>query len=251
MTIENQLNHRSIREFTQQKVPKELLEELLQVANRTATSTGLQSYSIIRVTDEKIRKEISKVCGQEYAARVPELFIFVADLYRNGKILEEQGQDLPSKNQMDRFFQGFTDACLAAQNVVCAIEERGMGAVYFGSILNDYDRIIELLHLPKLTFPVVGLGFGYPNQEPQLKPRMDMHMKYFENEYKIFDSYLDEIKDYDEEMTHYYDLRESNRRSDNFSRQVVQKYLANIEKRLHVMDSIVRQGFTLSLTEKE
>lgn len=251
MTIENQLNHRTIREFTEEKVATEVLERLLQVANCTATSTGMQFYSIIRITDKKRKEEISKICNQEYVARVPELLIFVADLYRNAKILEEKGENLSSKNQMDRFFQGFTDACLAAQNMVCAIEELGMGAVYFGSILNDYDRLIELLHLPELTFPVVGLGFGYPNQAPQLKPRMKMAWKCFENQYVCYDNYLERIKDYDEEMTHYYDLRDSNRRSDNFSNQVVQKYRANIEKRIHVMDSIVRQGFRLDLTEKE
>lgn len=250
MSIKTQLNHRTIREFTDEPISPEVLDQLLEVANRTASSTGLQSYSMIRVTDQQLKDEIMKVSTQEYLSRVPELFIFIADLFRNGKILEEKGEDLETKNQMDRFFQGFTDACLAAQNMVAALEELGMGAVYFGSILNDYDRIIELLELPPLTFPVVGLGFGYPNQNPQLKPRMDMKLKVFENKYKILDNYGEALRDYDEEMTHYYDLRESNRRSDNFTDQVVGKYRATVPKRVHVMDSIVRQGFDLTLTEE-
>lgn len=72
-----------------------------------------------------------------------------------------------------------------AQNVVTAAESLGLGTVYLGSILNDSERICEILNLPELTFPVIGLGIGYPNQKPQLKPRMDMRLRVFENSYKF------------------------------------------------------------------
>ena len=57
-----------------------------------------------------------------------------------------------------------------AQNLVTAAESVVLGTVYLGSILNDSEKICELLKLPELTFPVIGLGIGYPNQNPQLKP---------------------------------------------------------------------------------
>lgn len=122
---------------------------------------------------------------------------------------------------MDRFFAAFTDACIMAQNVVIAAESMGLGTVYLGSILNDSEKICELLKLPELTFPVIGLGLGYPNQNPQLKPRMEMRLRVFENTYTVFENYLDEIKEYDEEMRTYYDLREPGRPVDSFSNQVV------------------------------
>lgn len=74
--------------------------------------------------------------------------------------------------------------------------------------------------MPKLTYPVVGVGFGIPNQNPQIKPRMDINLKTFENSYKTYDSYLDMISDYDKEMTTYYDLRENGRKSASFSSQI-------------------------------
>ena len=52
-TIENQLNHRTIRFFKDGPVPEETLERLWEVMNRTASSNGLQSASIIRITDSK------------------------------------------------------------------------------------------------------------------------------------------------------------------------------------------------------
>jgi hypothetical protein len=41
---------------------------------------------------------------------------------------------------MDRFFQGFTDACITAQNIVNAAETMDLGTVYLGSILNDSEK---------------------------------------------------------------------------------------------------------------
>lgn len=173
--------------------------------------------------------------------------IFLVDLLRNKKIANEKNCFEDSASDMDRFFSGFTDACIMAQNIVVAAESMGLGTVYLGSILNDSERICRLLKLPYLTFPVVGLGIGYPNQDPQIKPKMDMGLRVFENEYKVFDNYLEELKDYDEEMQTYYDLRDANRRLDSFSNQVVTRMKSPNLKRAKMLNNIRDQGFNLKL----
>lgn len=245
--IRMQLAHRTIREFKEDIVPEELIKQLIQVAERTSTSNGMQACSIIRVTDPAIKKEQADICKQEYVARMPELWIFIVDQYRNGQIAKEKGCHEDSIDDMDRFFQGFTDACLMAQNVVNAAESIELGTVYLGSILNNPSRTIKALNLPKLTFPALGLGFGYPNQEPQLKPRMDMKLRMFENSYKCFDNYSNEVKEYDEIMQTYYDLRQANQRVDSFSDQVVTK-VKNINPiRQRIVKTVAEQGFDLKL----
>src|SRR5690606_28212348 len=119
-TVKTQLAHRTIREFTDEKIPEEIFETLMEVARRTATSTGMQASSIIRVTDPEKKKEIAKVCNQEYVARATELLIFIVDQYRNWNIAREKGCYEESIRDMDRFFSAFTDACIMAQNVVNA-----------------------------------------------------------------------------------------------------------------------------------
>lgn len=245
--VQNQLNHRTIREFKNERIPKEVFEQLMEVARRTPTANGMQASTIIQVTDPEKKKEIAAVCKQEYVARAPELLIFVADQYRNYKIAEEKECREPSARDMDRFFQSFTDACLTAQNIVNAAESMDLGAVYLGSVLNDAEKIIEILNLPEFTMPVVGLGIGYPNQSPQLKPRMDMKLRLFENTYNKFDNYLEEIKDYDEEMQTYYDLRDANKRVDCFSDQVVTKLKNLIPKRSEMLNIMKKQGFDLNI----
>lgn len=248
-TIQNQLSHRTIREFTDEPVTSAQLATLLDVANRTATSNGMQQYSLFRITDPDMRRQMAQVSTQEYLTRCPELFVFIVDVYRNARIAEELGHTPESRADMDRFIQGFTDAALAAQNMTVAAESMGLGAVYFGSILNDPRRMVKILGLPQLTFPVVGLGIGHPNQEPQLKPRMPVELKVFENGYRVFDSYLDEMKAYDEEMQTYYDLRDANRRVDSFTKQVVTKLLNVIESRTTILQVVREQGFILKAEE--
>lgn len=246
-TIENQLEHRTIRKFEDREVDSKTLNKLFDVYNHSASSTGMQQASIIRVTDPKIKHEIMKVSNQEYLEDVPELLIFIVDLYRNYRIAEEKGYVEDAYKHMDKFFQGFTDSIIGAQNMVVAIESLGMGAVYFGSILNDYDRMVELLKLPKYTFPVVGLGFGYPAEKPQVKPKMPIELKVFENEYKEYENYLEAFKGYDETMTTYYDTRDNGQRSDCFTNQVVKKFLSTNEIRRDVLKSIAKQGFEMRL----
>lgn len=248
-TIEIQKNHKTIREFKNEPISKEVLEILLEVARRTATSNGMQTYSIIRITDKSLKEKISKLCNQEYVARAPELWIFIVDQYRNSEIALEKGLSLEDTNDLDKFFQGFTDSALSAQNTVVAAESLGLGANYLGSILNDAKEMCSLLELPKLTFPVVGLGIGYPNQEPQLKPRMDMDLRVFENKYKKYDNYLDALKDYDKEMQTYYDLRDANRRVDSFTDQVKTRTELTLEKRKEILNVIRDQAFDLMLKD--
>lgn len=246
-TIKNQLDHRTIREFKDEKIDKETLDKLFDVVNMSASSNGMQNMSVIRVTDQKIKDKLADNGGQEYMRRAPELWIFVADLKRNYEIARELGVENDNMISFDKFIQAFTDAIIAAQNLTVAVESLGLGANYFGNIHNDTARVIDLLKLPKYTYPAVGVGFGVPNQDPQIKPRMDIKTKTFENSYEVYDSYLDEIGDYDKEMTSYYDLRENGKRSDSFSSQVEKKQGRSIANRNKMFKTLKDQGFVLNL----
>lgn len=245
-TIARQKEHRTIRAFKEGPLKEEIVKELLEVARRTATSTGLQSATIIRVMDQEKRKKLAEVCGQTYVATSAELWIFLVDTYRNQRIAEEKGIDSDAGKDMDRFFQGFTDGAFMAQNVLNAIESLGLGGVYLGSIHNDDRRVIEILELPELTFPIIGLAFGEKDQSPQLKPKMEMSLRCFEDVYEKQEDYLEVFKDYDEEMQTYYDLRDANNRVDSFTNQIATQYKSPSAKRREILDIILEQGYTLN-----
>ena len=247
VTIKNQLDHRTIREFKDEKIDQKVTKKLLEVVNMSASSNGMQNMSIIRVSDQNLKDKLAINGKQEYMRRAPELWIFIVDLKRNYEIAREKGVENDNMIGFDKFIQGFTDAIIAAQNLTVAVESLGMGANYFGNIHNDTKHVIDLLGLPKLTYPAVGVGFGIPNQKPQLKPRLDVNLKTFENSYKTYDSYMDMIGDYDKEMTTYYDLRDSGRKSESFSSQIEKKQGSVIANRNKMFDTLKEQGFVLDL----
>lgn len=246
-TIKNQLNHRTIREFTDEKIDETTINTLLDVVNMSASSNGVQNMSVIRITDPKIKEMLAENGNQEYMARATELWIFIVDLNRNYQIAKEMGTENDNIISFDKFIQGFTDAIIAAQNLTVAVESLGLGANYFGNIHNDTKKVIELLKMPKLTYPAVGVGFGVPNQNPQIKPRLDIKLKTYENSYKAYDSYLDMIKNYDQEMTTYYDLRDSGRKSESFSSQISKKQGTSIKNRNKMFETLKEQGFILNI----
>lgn len=237
------LSHRTIREFKDVKIEDDIINKLMEVAIHTASSNGLQLSSIIRITDQKIKEELSKIGNQPYVARAPEIWIFIVDLYRNYNVAKEIGLENDLMLNFDSFIQGFSDSMIAAQNVVVTAEALGLGTNYYGNIHNDDARIIELLNLPKYTFPAVGLGFGYPNQDPQLKPRLPKDLKVFENSYEKFDSYVDSLKDYDDEMENYYDLRNNGKKSESFTFQIPKKQGSAIFNRPKMFETAKKQGF--------
>lgn len=250
-TLSSQLNHRSIRKYKQISVPAETLHQILEVANQTASSMMAQSFSIIRITDAVIKEKISEISKQEFIKTMPELMIFIVDAYRNAKIVEEQGEDFAGSYDIDRFFQAFTDGCLAAQNTMTALESLGFGGVYLGSILNNAPEVIKLLGLPLYTFPIVGLGFGYPDETPERKPRMDKNLKVFENKYSVLSSYTKALEEYNQTLRDYYDLREETKGLPDFSAKMKARAQNPNPMRNTLLQTIQAQGFTLNVDAKK
>jgi len=91
-TIASQLAHRTIRAYKDQPLTNAEVETLMDVARHTATSSFMQSCTVLHITDPTVREAIGAASGQPYVGGTKgDLFIFVADLYRNSRIRAEQG----------------------------------------------------------------------------------------------------------------------------------------------------------------
>nr|WP_315318230.1 NADPH-dependent oxidoreductase [Schaalia odontolytica] len=207
-TIASQLAHRTIRAYKDHPLTEDDVTTLMDVARHTATSSFLQACTILHITDPQVRETISTASGQPYVGGTKgDLFIFVADLYRNSRIRAEQGVSSEALGSINLFLTAVEDALLAAQNVVVAAESIGLGTVYLGSILADPRATVKALELPELTFPIVGLLVGHPDQDPGQKPRMPLSVMTAKNTYPRVESYSETLADYDHEVTEYCDLR--------------------------------------------
>jgi nitroreductase len=242
-TIQLQLSHKSIRAFTDKKLSPEQVDTLIHVAQRTSTSSFMQAYSIVGVTDMEKKKALAEVGNQKYIADASHVFVMLVDQKRNSQIAKENGKDPKILHSMDKFMSAYADALLASQNIMLAAESMGLGGVFLGSLLNDAPKVAEVIKAPEYTFPVLGIAIGYPDQEPQLKPRLPQHFMYSENEYTVPQENLnDQLTDYDEIVTQYYDLRSENRRMDSWT-NLVTNYSQNQSKtRSKVLNQIKDHG---------
>ena len=65
------------------------------------------------------------------------------------------------------------DALIAAQNAVTAAESMGIGSCYIGDIMENCEKVREVLILPEYVFPAALLVFGHPtdSQRERRKPK--------------------------------------------------------------------------------
>ena len=246
-TIKALLEHRTIRAFTDEPVGEDVMTTILQAALHAPTSSFYQQTTIIQVHNPEIREQIHQSSGQPYVGGTRgELLIFVADLHRNAQIRREAGVDVEVMGRTTQYVQAFDDTMLAAQNAVVAAESLGLGTVYLGSINGDARRVIRALHLPKLTMPVVGLIIGHPDQSPQLKPRLPLHITTGVDAYPEVEDWHAALVDYDAVVSQYYDLRHANRRIDSFTKQIAEKFGNGRSEKEDLLAILHEQGLLLS-----
>jgi len=173
--ISSLLGHRSVRGYKPDAVPPGTLETLVAAAQSAATSSNLQTWSVIEVTDPAKRAEMVKIAGnQKHIGECPLFLVWLADLSRNQRIAVAEGKPLESVPYLESFLVSAIDAALAAQNAVVAAESLGLSTVYIGAMRNDPQRVAELLELPPGAAVVFGLCVGYakPESAAEVKPRL-------------------------------------------------------------------------------
>ncbi len=81
--IEQLLDHRSVRAFTDQPLPEGTIETLVAAAQSASTSSNLQVWSVVAVQDVDRKKRLSDLAGnQAYIHQAPLFLVWLADLSR-------------------------------------------------------------------------------------------------------------------------------------------------------------------------
>jgi nitroreductase len=173
-TIALMHQHASVRQYKPDPVPTSMIEAVISAAQYASTSSNLQAYSVIAVSDPVKREKLSSLCGnQAFIREAPVFLAWCADLARLEQICHEQGT-LQVTGYVENFLVPAIDAALAAQNAALAAESLGLGICYVGSIRNNPAEIIDLLGLPKLTFPITGMTVGWPSKPAHKRARLPL-----------------------------------------------------------------------------
>lgn len=173
--INTLLEHRSIRKFKDEKISKDIMNEILLAATKASTTGNMQVYSIVISQEQKIKEQLwESHFKQNMVKEAPVVATFCADFNRFNKWCLQRNAN-PGYDNILSFFTAAIDALLAAQNFCVAAEAHGLGICYLGTTTYMAERIIEILKLPKGVVPVTTVVTGYPDENPGLTDRLPLN----------------------------------------------------------------------------
>ena len=160
--LESMRNRRTIRQYTEQNISDELLNELLEVAARASNTGNMQLYSVVVTRDPARKEQLAPVhFNQPMVTTASVVLTFCADVNRFVKWAEQREAEAGFDN-LQMFMAATIDAMLFAQSFSTAAEEKGLGLCYLGTTTYNADKIIKALSLPRLVVPIITITVGYP-----------------------------------------------------------------------------------------
>lgn len=197
------LNHRSVRDYSEEPVSESLVRGLVAAAQSAATSSNLQLWSVISVQDEERRKQVTLLCdSQRQVQNAPWFLAFFLDHYRLKQAARAVGEEARGLDYNEFYTMGVIDVALAAERLVCAAEHMGLGVCYIGALRNDVRAVKEFFGLPEGMVGLFGLCLGWPAQDSraEIKPRLRQDAIWFRERYGQA-----KIEEYDERMRDFYE----------------------------------------------
>lgn len=149
--IEAILSRRSIRRYTPQAVPEEVIRQLLEAAMSAPSAGNEQPWQFVVITDRRILDEIPRFHPYSEMLKEASVAIVVCG-------------DLRMEKYKDHWVQ---DCSAATQNLLLAAHAVGLGAVWVG-IYPSEDRVRrtgKLLGLPGHVIPLCVVPVGYPAEQ--------------------------------------------------------------------------------------
>lgn len=162
------LGRRSIRQFKDTPVSKEVLTEIVETASFAPSWKNTQITRYIAVTGE-VKEKIATECTDAYKkngeiiSSAPMLIAVTMITKRSG--YERDGSFSTSKKDGWQMF----DTGIAAQTFCLAAHEKGIGSVILG--IFDDAKAASILGLPEDREVVTLIPIGYPAEEPAAPKR--------------------------------------------------------------------------------
>ncbi len=189
-TVEQLYARKSVRVYEDREIDEAIVQEILTAAAMAPTAGNQQLYTILRITDENLKRSLSESCDhQPFIADAKLVLIFLADCRKWYDAFRYAGCEPRHPGEGDLMI-AVSDALIAAQNAVVAAESYGIGSCYIGDVMENAEIHRSVLNLPEYVFPAAMLVFGYPTEQQKQRnkpPRCDMKYIVHENTYHRLD----------------------------------------------------------------
>ena len=204
-TIDVMQAHASVRRFTDEPIHEELLVTLIDAGTCASTSSNMQAYTIISISEPDHKKHLAELCADQQQIHESAVFLaFCADLHRLSLCVEMHGGDPPDLGITEGLVVAVVDTALVMQNVALAAESVGLGICMIGAMRNNPYAVRDALRLPRHVFAVAGMCLGWPAARHEPKPRLTSDAVWHRERYRGDHELKPLIEAYDEILAAYY-----------------------------------------------
>ncbi|MDE6951504.1 MAG: nitroreductase family protein [Lachnospiraceae bacterium] len=154
---------RSVRQFTEQPVDRELLSEIVETASYYPSWKHTQIVRFVAVEGEK-KERLSRECTDMWPnnGKIMESapMVMAVTIIKNRSGFERDGSFSTSKGDRWQMY----DAGIASQTLCLAAHESGIASVILG--LFDDGKVADILELPEDREVAALIPMGYAAEEP-------------------------------------------------------------------------------------
>lgn len=205
--LDQLLNRHSVRNFTDAPVRSEDLELILRAARQAPTSYNGQQTSLIVTRDAETISKIADLAGGQPQVRGAQVFVTVVlDYNRTAAALELAGEQQILEGSAEGLLAASIDAGIILNAAQTAANSLGYGTTAIGGIRANPEGMIDLLGLPKRTYPVAGftLGVADPDVPVAAKPRLPLDSFAMNDRYN-HEAVVEGVKTYDDTLRAWWD----------------------------------------------
>lgn len=237
------MRHRSIRAFTSEPLGSGVLERLVAAGTRASTSSNMQAYTVVSISDAPLKTRVAKLCAdQEQIHQSAAFLVFCADLHKLSLACRMHDVESTETGLPEALMLAVVDTALFMQNVAVAAESLGLGICMIGAIRNRLREVAEALRLPAQVAAISGMCIGRPAESPGRKPRLPLDAVLHHNGYRGDEELVRFIAEYDEQMSRWYAEQGLHPRDPRWS-AIIARRLPGVAKRAALGDFLCEQGF--------
>jgi len=177
---------RSIRKYKATPIDDRTVELVLEAARWAPSWKNTQCWRFIVVRDAEIKSKLADTLwfkspsehnpSMDAIKTAPVVIVACAELgkagYREGNVATDKGD-----------YWYMFDVALAMQNLVLTAHSLGLGTVHVGGF--DADKAAGILGVPQGFCVVSMTPLGYPDEEPETRPRRELCESVFHDKYGV------------------------------------------------------------------
>lgn len=161
INLNNILNRKSVRNFTDEKVDKNDLLKIIKAGMSAPSALNLQPWEFLIFDNH-------------------EIIEWMVDLHDYSKMFKTATAGIVVCGNMEKTIEGveefwIQDCSAATENILLAIESLNLGGVWLGiyPIENRYQKISNYFKLPENIIPFAVIALGHPSNNEKSKDKWD------------------------------------------------------------------------------